>query len=85
VSRIPPEDRPTAQQLAGASRGQPTSFGGQPANVCPACGCAMFAYRTTTLNTRVIRYETCRNCGRKFITRQLHAEIVREVKPAIDG
>lgn len=39
----------------------------------------MFAYRTDTLDTRIIRYEQCRACSRKFVTRQQHAEIIREI------
>ena len=51
--------------------------------VCPGCGSVLFAYRTETLRTRIIRYEACHNpvCKRKFQTRQLHREIIREVKP----
>ncbi len=51
--------------------------------VCPGCGCILFAYKTETLKTRIIRYEECRNpsCNRKFQTRQPHREIIREVKP----
>lgn len=75
----PPHERPTAQQLANSGNGASASMAGRPANVCPSCGAAMFAYRTTTLDTRILRYEQCRNCARKFLTRQQHAEIIREV------
>lgn len=75
---IPPHERPTAQQLASGGN-QSMSFAGRPANVCPHCGAGMFAYRTDTLDTRIIRYEQCRACSRKFVTRQQHAEIIREI------
>lgn len=81
MSRMEPHERPSAQQLAAGSTGQ-SSFAGKPANVCPHCGCAMFAYRTTALETRIIRYEHCRNCGKRFVTRQAQSEIVREVSPS---
>lgn len=42
----------------------------------------MFIYRTTSLETRIIRYEHCRNCGKRFVTRQAQSEIVREVSPS---
>ena len=74
---VPPHERPTAQQLANGGPGQ--SFAGQPANVCPSCGAAMFSYRVSKLDTRIIRYERCRNCQKKFVTRQPNAEIVREI------
>jgi hypothetical protein len=54
-------------------------IGGKPADVCPYCGCGMFAYRTSGLATRVDRYEQCRKCGKKFVTRQPAKVIVREV------
>lgn len=81
--RPPPASRPTAAELAAVTNGtnMQATLAGRPASTCPYCGCTMFAYRTTTLKTRVERYEQCRNekCGRKFVTKQLHAEIVREV------
>jgi hypothetical protein len=63
----------------------PMSFGRVPAVVCPHCGCALIAYRTTTLQTRIERYERCRNqnCGKRFVTYQAPAppvEIVREIE-----
>jgi hypothetical protein len=75
---------PTARELA--ARGErPQSFGRTPAVVCPHCGCAMFTYKTTTLKTRIERYERCRNasCGKRFVTYQAPAppvEIVREIE-----
>lgn len=82
MNRPPPEERPTADELRDQSAGEPMHIAGKPANVCPYCGCAMFAYHTTTLETRIVRYERCRNCSRKFVTRQPHAEIVREITKA---
>lgn len=68
------------------SMGQTPKFIGQsPAVVCPYCGCAMATYKTTTLQTRIERYERCRNsnCGKKFVTYQAPVppvEIVREIE-----
>lgn len=72
----PPNDRPTAQELARIG-------GAQGPAVCPYCGATLFAYRTETLKTRIIRYERCHNpeCERKFKTRQEHRIIVEEIKP----
>lgn len=88
VSRLmtPPQNRPTARQLAAQYAEQPMQIAGKPADVCPYCGCVMFAYRTTTLKTRVMRYEQCRNpnCQKKFLTRQAPAEIVREINSDTD-
>lgn len=54
---------------------------GQPATVCPYCGCAMFIYRTTALRETVHRYVQCRNtaCGKRFVTKQPVATFLREV------
>lgn len=77
---IPPEERPTAAELAGM---QQAFIAGQPAAQCPYCGCGMFVNRTESSATRIDRYEVCRNknCGRRFITRQPPKVFVREVEP----
>ena len=77
---IDPKDRPTAQELAGQSQ-QGKSIGGKPADVCPYCGCAMFVEGTRKGETDSFRYVSCRNesCGRKFVSRQPPATLVREV------
>ena len=55
---------------------------GYPADVCPYCGCGLFANHTKTLATRIIRHVVCRNesCGKRFVSRQEAARLVREVK-----
>lgn len=72
---------PTARELAARTE-RPQSFGKHPAVVCPHCGCAMMIYRTTTLRTRIERYEQCRNpnCRKRFVTYQDHPSIVRELE-----
>jgi hypothetical protein len=74
------------QQLAAEANGgsAPMQIAGQPADVCPYCGAAMFAYGTQTLGTRIDRYVKCRNnnCGKRFLSRQPTPQaptIVREV------
>lgn len=71
--RLPPEQRPTAQQLAAQANG-----GGF---VCPKCGGVLVAYKTITTNTRKIRYRCCRNpnCEARYVTKQQSEEIMREV------
>jgi hypothetical protein len=54
--------------------------------VCPGCGRRLFAYRTETRRTTIIRYETCQTpgCERRFMTKQPHREIIKEIKPNPD-
>lgn len=75
------DNPPTAQELAARGASPQGSFSGQPAVTCPACGCKMFIYKTTALDTRVVRYEECRNkkCRKRFLTKQPHREIIREI------
>lgn len=82
MTRPPPHERPTAQELA-AGKTAPMQIAGKPADVCPYCGAGMFVKRTYGLETRTLRREKCRNpnCGKKFITRQPQKEFVREVLP----
>lgn len=70
--RLPPDQRPTAAELAEQCGG---SF------VCPKCGGVLIAYKTITLGTRKIRYRRCRNinCDGRFVTRQQTEQIMREV------
>jgi len=81
MARLPPEERPTARDVSDAANGRSIQIAGQPADQCPYCGCGMFANRTTKLETRTIRYVNCRNaaCGKRFVSRQPNATIVREV------
>ena len=82
MNPVPPEDRLSARELAAQSNGQvPMQIAGYPADVCPYCGCGLFANHTKTLTTRIIRYVVCRNtaCGKRFVSRQEQAVLVREV------
>jgi hypothetical protein len=60
---------------------QPTAINGKPADVCPNCGCAMFAHGTKTQADATYRYVHCRNnkCGKRFLSKQLPAKLIREV------
>lgn len=66
-----------AATMAGS--GEVLHIAGKPATACPYCGAAMFVNGTQVLNTRVDRYERCRNCKKTFITRQPPKVFVREV------
>lgn len=61
---------------------EPVQVNGRPADVCPYCGAAMFAYRTNRLNETVHRYVQCRNegCKKKFVTKQQLPTFLREVE-----
>lgn len=78
MTRPPPHERPTARQMASGST-EPLQIAGKPADVCPYCGAGMFVNKTQGLQTRIDRYETCRNCSRKFVTRQPQKVFVREI------
>ena len=77
---VPPNERPTAQQLRDGIT-EPVTIAGKPADVCPFCGCALFVDRTNTLPTTIERHVYCRNasCGKGFLSRQPPAIIVREI------
>ncbi len=76
----PPNERPTAQELASGGD-QPVQIAGKPACVCPYCGAGMFVDGTQATGREVVRYVECRNrkCGRRFVTVQPPAKIVREI------
>lgn len=60
----------------------PRQIAGKPADVCPYCGCAMFANGTQRLETQIYRYVVCRKprgCGRSFLSKQPPATLIREV------
>lgn len=62
---------------------EPAEIAGLPADVCPYCGCGMFANGKRKGQVDSFRYVVCRNqsCGRRFVSRQAPAMIVREVTP----
>jgi len=71
MTRPPPEERPSARQLAAKCAGQePMQIAGKPADVCPYCGAGMFVTGTRTRDTSISRYVACRNCGKRFVSRQ---------------
>lgn len=78
MTRPLPHERPTLAQLAGK---QPMQISGKPADVCPYCGCAMFANGTRKPAAMIRRYVWCRNpkCGKKFESHQPPAVLVREL------
>lgn len=80
-------DRPkTMREMRDEAAGDaPLQIAGKPAVACPYCGAGMFVNGTQASNTRVDRYEVCRNCGKKFLTRQPQKVFVREVKPVEDN
>ncbi len=83
MTPVPPEDRPSARDLASRSNNSmPMQIAGCPADVCPYCGCSLFANHTKSLSTTIIRHVVCRNasCGKRFVSRQEAARLVREVK-----
>lgn len=76
----PPNERPSARELA-ANGEQSMQIAGKPADVCPFCGCAMFADGTRNGEAVIFRYMVCRNkkCGKKFMAKQPMATLIREV------
>lgn len=78
MSKIPPNERPSARELASGDA-KPMTIAGKPADVCPYCGCGMFAIRTDTHTTVIIRRVNCRNCGKRFVAKQPTATLIREV------
>jgi hypothetical protein len=76
----PPEKRPTARELASGGE-QPLQIAGKPADICPYCGCAMFADGTRNGEAVIFRYVACRNqtCGKRFMSKQPVARLVREI------
>lgn len=60
---------------------------GQPADVCPYCGCAMFTTGTRHGEQVTFRYVWCRNpaCGKRFMSKQPPATLVREIDSDISS
>ena len=71
--------RKTLMDMAG--NGDPVQIAGRPADVCPVCGCALFANGTNATDTNIVRYVVCRNrsCGKRFLSSQPPAKLLREV------
>lgn len=80
----PNHERPTLAELCYGDA-QQMQIAGKPADVCPYCGCALFANGTRAGDVATFRYVVCRNpkCGRSFVSRQPpppKAVLVREIK-----
>lgn len=84
--RTPANERPTAQQLAKGAE-PAMQIAGRPADLCPYCGCAMFANGTRPTDKVIFRYVACRNksCGKSFLSKQAQATLVREIEHDGDG
>jgi DNA-directed RNA polymerase subunit RPC12/RpoP len=78
MSKIPPNERPSARDLADGDA-KPMTIAGKPAHQCPYCGAGMFAIRTDTHTTVIIRRVNCRTCGKRFVAKQPPATLIREV------
>lgn len=79
----------TLAEYAAEASGAQREIAGRPADTCPYCGCAMFANGTRKGVESVFRYVHCRNdaCGKRFVSRQPPATIVREIddQPSSSG
>lgn len=74
--------RKSLRQMAAESDGrEPMQIGGKPADVCPACGAAMFVDGVNRTAREIVRYVECRNrkCGRRFLSVQPPARLLREI------
>lgn len=73
--------KPRKSLMEMAGQEEPKQIAGCPAGVCPYCGCATFVDGVTRTEKEVTRYVECRNsnCGRRFLTYQPAAKIVREI------
>lgn len=78
MTRPPPNERPTLAEMQGK---QPMQIAGKPADVCPYCGAGMFAHGVNRTDHEIVRYVKCRNakCGKRFMSKQSPAKLVREV------
>jgi len=79
---IPPGDRPTPQDYQARAH----RLGAQGPS-CPKCRWPLLAYRTSSSSSRILRYEKCRNpnCEARYLTRQEHRSIIREVDSEANG
>lgn len=81
LTQKPPKS--LAQMAAEAARGgaEPLQIAGKPADKCPRCGCVLFVDGVNRTDHDIVRYVVCRNkqCGKRFLSRQPPAKLVREV------
>ena len=54
---------------------------GKPAEVCPYCGAGLFVDGVNRTDMEIVRYVVCRNrsCGKRFLSKQAPAKLMREV------
>jgi hypothetical protein len=80
LTRPPPNERPSARQLASGNE-QPKQIAGKPADVCPHCGCALFVDGVNRTDREIVRYVVCRNrrCGKRFKSVQPPARLLAEI------
>lgn len=74
--------RKTLRQMAReATSEEPPQIAGKPANVCPYCGAVMFVDGVNRTAQTIVRYVYCRNesCGKRFMSSQPPAKLVREI------
>ena len=86
MTRPLPHERPTAQELASGGS-KPMQIAGKPATVCPYCGAGMFVDGVNRTEREIVRYVQCRNkkCGKRFLTKQAPAIILRELDDSANG
>jgi hypothetical protein len=79
TTRPPPHERPSAADLANNQ--PPMQIAGKPADVCPVCGAGMLVDGVNRTAYEIVRYVVCRNrrCGKRFLSKQPPAKILREV------
>jgi hypothetical protein len=85
MSPVPPNERPSARELRDGIA-EPQTIAGKPADVCPYCGCGLFVNGTHTGSSKIDRYVVCRNrsCGKRFVSRQPPAFLLREIEKPIE-
>jgi hypothetical protein len=86
INRKPPK---TLAQMAAEAAGnaQPMQIAGKPADQCPHCGAGMFVDGVNRTQHEIVRYVVCRNkrCGKRFLSKQPPAKLLREVGPDDDS
>lgn len=82
------KQRKTLREMASDQAQPAMQVGGKPASTCPYCGAGLFVDGVNRTDRDIVRYVICRNqhCGKRFMTHQVPAKIVREIKPnSADG
>lgn len=72
----------TMAELAAEAAARNTQSGSV---ACPKCGCCDFkVYGKIDYQSQIVRYEQCRHCGKKIITKQPKRQFLRDVEPYKD-